>query len=150
LRVFGALSWIVPVRTADIAFIAPCSIEFWQGPLGAFVRALAHFLTAIQLDQGIQTIIAGVLLVTLISGGGICALKKRYYWWAFSGAICLLCTGIIAGALCAYDFLWSHLHEVSWGASIGAPLLLPGSLALAFLLKSKGQFHKRAQVGGGL
>jgi hypothetical protein len=149
LIVFGALSGIVPARVADIGFWVPFStFDFLEKLVIRIVLALGDFLQAIQLDQGIQAIIVGALLVVLISGGGICALAKRYYWWAFSGAICLICTGIIAAAFCSYDFLCSHFHEYGayWSVGIGVPCLLPGLLALIFLLKSKGQFHKRAQV----
>jgi hypothetical protein len=151
LIVFGALSGIVPARIADMGFWVTYSTFDSSGHLiGLIIWHLRNFLMAIQLDQGIQTIIVGILLVVLISGGGIYALKKRYYWWAFSGAICLLCTGIIAGALCTYYFVGFHFHEHAapyLGISIGVLCLLPGLLALIFLVKSKGQFHKRAQVG---
>jgi hypothetical protein len=150
LIVFGALSGIVPARVADIAFFVPFSTFDFSGHLTRLIIwALGNFLQAIQLDRGIQTIIVGILLVVLISGGGICALAKRCYWWAFSGAICLICTGIIAAALWIYDFLCSHflVHAAAYlGVSIGVLFLLPGLLALIFLRKSKGQFHKRAQV----
>ena len=152
LIVFGALSGVVPAQLADYWPLSiPFSLDFLEGPLLVIWWVLRTFLQAIQLDKGIQTIIAGTLLVVLISGGGICALTKRCYWWALSGAICLICTAIIAAAFWSETFLVGYhtfnreyfaAFMADFTARIGVLYVVPGLLALIFLVISKGQFQK--------
>jgi len=79
------------------------------------------------------------LLVTIVSGG-ISAIRKRRYWWAFSAAIGLVIVGIISGT---WQYVWFETPVVGrllmavrswaiWG--------IPGLLALVFLIRRKGQF----------
>jgi uncharacterized protein YjeT (DUF2065 family) len=62
---------------------------------------------------------AGLVLLVFIVGGGICALRREAWGWAFSGAIC---------SMIAMGFLWGLLA-------------IPGLLAVIFLLKRKGEFQ---------
>jgi len=63
------------------------------------------------------------VILVLTIGGGICALRKKAWGWALSGAIC----SMIAGAL------------------IMGLLALPGLLAVIFLVKRKGEFEVEEQ-----
>ena len=119
LIVFGLLSSVeIPGGVVNaIAWGRATSIE-------EFIR--------IQLDMGAQMVLAGILLLVLIVGGGICALRKKAYWWAFSGAVCLIFAGIIAAAFQSY----------AAGVIIGGLYILPGLLAVIFLVKRKDEFLK--------
>ncbi|OGN97243.1 MAG: hypothetical protein A2Z77_06670 [Chloroflexi bacterium RBG_13_51_36] len=90
--------------------------------------------------------LAGLPLIGLIVGGGICTVVKRGYWWAFSGAIGLL----VAGSIFAAFYLAARCYAIDGyvdpaiqvlriGASVGF-YNAPGLLALVFLVKKKGEF----------
>ena len=65
-------------------------------------------------------VFSSFVILVLTIGGGICALRKKAWGWALSGAIC----SMIAGAL------------------ISGFLALPGLLAVIFLAIRKGEFRK--------
>jgi hypothetical protein len=67
-----------------------------------------------------EAMFATLVLLVLIVGGGICALRKEAWGWALSGAIC----SMIAMGFYAPFFA------------------LPGLLAVIFLVKRKGEFQK--------
>ena len=83
-----------------------------------------------------------VLSLGLPLAGGICALKKKAYWWALSGAIC--------SVLVAFTFTITSLltfpGPLHSGASVlGASLLgiifiIMGILAIIFLTMRKDEF----------
>lgn len=126
LIILGALSWEVPALVVNtIAWGRATSIE--------------EFI-AIQLDMGTQMVLAALLLIVLIVGGGISALVKRRYWWAFSGAVCLILAGITTVAFWSYG--GDPVSEALSGAIVGGLYALPGSLAVIFLVKRKGEFLK--------
>lgn len=124
--IFGVLSVIIPGHIVNvIAWERATSIE--------------EFI-AIQFDMNTQMLLAGLLLIVLIVGGGICTLVKRCYWWAFSGAVFLILAGITAAAFWSYGL--DPVSGALAGAIIGVLYALPGSLAVIFLVKRKGEFLK--------
>ena len=125
LIILGLVSWQVPAQVVNtIAWGRATSIE-------DFVR--------ISSEMGTPMVLTGLLLIVLIVGGGICALRKRAYWWALSGAVCLIIAGIILGAF------WPHFNDPGGrlaGVLMGVLYALPGLLAVIFLEKRKGEFLK--------
>jgi len=75
---------------------------------------------SVMIEASDWIVFSTLFLLSLIVGGGICALRKRSWWWPFSGAVC----SMIAGAL------------------ISGLLALPGLLAVIFLAVRKGEFRK--------
>ena len=87
-----------------------------------------------------------LVLLVLTVGGGISAIRKRAYWWAFSGAAGLVLAGIISAAF-EWQYTWfltpviDHAMRVLMAAAAGAAYGIPGLLALIFLTKRKGEFQ---------
>jgi len=126
LIILGLVSWQVPAQIVNsIAWERATSIE-------DFVR--------ISSEMGTPMVLAGLLLIALIVGGGICALRKKAYWWALSGAVCLILAGITLGAF------WPHFGDPVGGRLAGVLMgvlyALPGLLAVMFLEKRKSEFLK--------
>ena len=123
LIILGLFSWQVPAQVVNtIAWGRATSIE-------DFVR--------ISSEMGIPMVLIGVLLVVVIVGAGISALRKRAYWWALSGAVCLIIGGIVLGVF------WPHFGDPAGmlaGVLVGMLFALPGLLAVIFLEKRKGEF----------
>lgn len=91
-----------------------------------------------------KVVILALLVLTV--GGGISAIRKRPYWWAFSGAVGLVLAGIISAAL-QWQYTWfltpviDPAIRVLMTAAAGSAYGIPGLLALIFLVKRKGQFQ---------
>ena len=126
LIVFGALSLIVTGTVQDV--IA------WEG-----ATSIEEF-ASIRFDMGVQAVPAELLLIALIVGGGICTLLKKVYWWAFSGAFCLVLAGITGAAF--YASRHASLDGALGGMMTGGLYALPGLLAVIFLAIRKGEFRK--------
>jgi len=115
LIITGIASVGVPVQVADMI---------------ALTRA-ASYEEFLELSWSLATstpaVLATVVLLVLIVGGGICALRKKAWAWALSGAICSM---IAMGVFAVF-------------------LALPGLLAVIFLAKRKGEFssHETAMQG---
>jgi|GEM_PF-1211350 len=112
----------------------------------------------IQPPTGSEQAWVALPLMGLIVAGGICALVKRGYWWAFSGAVGLLVVGTIFVAFYIAARYWGVAGPIPAVtrsvrlAAAGALYNLPGLLALVFLVKRKGEFQeagaKRAEMEG--
>jgi hypothetical protein len=91
-----------------------------------------------------KVVILALLVVTV--GGGISAIRKRPYWWAFSGAVGLVLAGIIAAAF-QWQYTWfltsvvDPAIRVLMAAAAASAYGIPGLLALIFLAKRKGEFQ---------
>jgi len=91
-----------------------------------------------------------VILVFLVLAvwGGVSAIRKRAYWWAFSGAAGLVLAGIISAAL-QWQYSWfltpvvENAMRVLMAAAAWGAYGIPGLLALIFLAKRKGEFKSR-------
>ena len=108
LIILGIASLAVPVSVAEM--IAQTRTDSYEDFLEL----------AFSLMTSPWAAIAASVLLGLIVGGGICALRKKAWGWAFSGAICSMI------AMGFYHVLFA----------------LPGLLAVIFLLKRKGEFLK--------
>jgi len=84
--------------------------------------------------------------VALIVGGGISALRRDAYWWAWAAALCLVAVGIILvfweweAMLIQARRLDVATRVLYSGLTGGLFAGLPGLLALLFLAKRKGEF----------
>ena len=77
-------------------------------------------------SAGATMVLPVLLLLGLTIGGGFCAVRKKQWRWALSGAICSAFIGF-AGLIFV---------------PLGLILFLMGMLAVIFLLKRKGEFDK--------
>ena len=66
----------------------------------------------------------------LIMGGGICALRKKYWWWALSGAIISIFVGIFMSTDPVLRQAWSPL------------VILMGTVALVFVCLRRGDWSQ--------
>ena len=115
--VLGVFSFIVPSAVADaIAWGRATSFDEW-----------IHIRT----DIGVQMALPTLLLIVLIVGGGICALTKKAYRWAVSGAIASVVGGI------------ALLLTTVGSAYLGVMYTPIAVLALVLLVKRKDEFRKQ-------
>lgn len=109
-----------------------------------FAQGLADLLLWGSRVTPWKVVILVLLVVTI--GGGISAIRKRAYWWAFSGAAGLVIAGIISATL-QWQYTWflkpviDHAMRVLMAAAAGCAYGIPGLLALIFLAKRKGEFQ---------
>lgn len=133
LIILGLFSWQVPTQVVNtIAWGRATSIE-------DFVR--------ISSEIGTPLFPISLLLVVVIVGAGISALRKRARWWALSGAVCLIIGGIILGVF------WPHFGDPAGmlaGVLVGMLFAIPGLLAVVFLEKRKAEFSDTATVANPL
>lgn len=126
LIIFGGLSFMVPSRIVGvIAWVRASSIEEWLD---------------IQLEMNTGMLLTALLLTIVIVGGGICTLVKRYYGWAFSGAVCLILAGITVAAFWSLDL--EPIGGALAGVLMGVLYAVPGLLAVIFLVERKGEFQR--------
>jgi len=91
-----------------------------------------------------KVVILALLVLTV--GGGISAIRKRPYWWAFSGAAGLVLAGIISAAF-QWQYTWfltsvvDPAIRVLMATAAASAYGIPGLLALIFLAKRKGEFQ---------
>ena len=79
----------------------------------------------------------------LIAGGGICALIKKAWWWALSGAIGCAIIGLIHAMLSLLTTPPTY-HNVAGAvgaATLGIICILVGILAVIFLIMRRGEFQ---------
>ena len=83
-----------------------------------------------------------IVLLVFIAGGGICALIRKAWWWALSGAIGCVIIGVIYAMLCLVT-IPSFVHSVAGilgATSIGTTCMLAVILAIIFLTKRRDNF----------
>ena len=86
----------------------------------------------------LKVIFLAILLLAVVAG--ISAARKRTYWLAFSGAIGLVLVAIISAA---WQHTWSSIDpaaRVSTAAAAGSAWLIPGLIALIFLVTREAEF----------
>lgn len=116
LIVIGVCSVVLPIKIADV---------------------LA--LNVVESSWGV--LLLGLFLMVLIIGGGIWALVKKGWGWAFSGAICSVLVGLTYTIVDLFNLSPAAPFAFALGyASIGILIGLIGILAVIFLVKSKGEF----------
>jgi hypothetical protein len=90
-----------------------------------------------------------LVLLVFIVGGGICALRKKVWWWALAGAIGCTILGVADATLSLLQIPPLY-HDVAGAMGItfvGTIAMLAGILAIIFLIKRKGEFEVEEQEG---
>jgi len=112
------------------------------GVLGMVVSAVATTRTVSYGTYEAVSVYAGLFLIALISGGGICALLKRGWRWAISGAIGIMFMGL------AYMIFapivvpaGDPVANALVSATIGGFVALIGLLSVVFLRKRREEFR---------
>ena len=89
-----------------------------------------------------------VVVVGLMVAGGILALRKKAYWWAFSAALCALATGFLRMFWSPYPLPPFHPAAGQPGigvsyttAYINVGVTLLACLAVVFLVRRRGEFR---------
>jgi len=77
----------------------------------------------------------------VLLGGGISASRMRVYWLAFSAAICMVVYGIIIGVGNWQSPPLDTPSRVLLAAATAGFWVIPGLLALIFLVKRRGEFQ---------
>ncbi len=85
-----------------------------------------------------------VLLVGVIVAGGICALRKKAYWWAFSAGLCAVATGFVRMFWTPFPLPPFHpgrSYPDIWIAYTNVGVTLLACLVVIFLVKRRGEFR---------
>ena len=99
--------------------------------LASFMMSASGFIVLSSLVFAVWTI-----------GGGICALIKKSWWWALSGAIGCVIGGVIYATLSLLMIppIYSTVAGALGAAFIGTIGMIPGILAIIFLIKRRDNF----------
>ena len=113
--------------------------------VGAIASAYPVFVFTVDRYSPVFVFVGLAILVGLIIGGGISAIRKKAYWWACAAAICVMLVGIIFGF-----WEWHSLLIMARRLDLVTRVLyailaglfgVPGVLALIFLVKRRGEFQ---------
>ncbi len=82
--------------------------------------------------------------IALIWGGSICAIRKKAYVWALSGAICSIIVAFVflITSLATYPFSLTSVFSVIGASLLGIIFIVIALLALIFLILRRRQFQK--------
>lgn len=127
LIILGSFSFMIPTSVID-AIAWDRATSYWD---------YFDIQYAMSMDWLIP---AYFLLIALFVGAGICTLVKRYYVWAFSGAVSLILAGII---LAAFSLLPndSPLDRALAGILMGMLYAIPGLIAVISLVDRADEFR---------
>jgi uncharacterized membrane protein HdeD (DUF308 family) len=95
------------------------SLIFFYSTLMAWIAPTT--VSEVQSLFGRILLLDAFLSLGLIMGGGICALRKKYWWWVLSGAIFSIFVGIFIFTDPALRQFWSPLE------------ILMGTVAVVFI-----------------
>lgn len=103
----------------------------------SFMMASSGFIVFSSLAFGVLTV-----------GGGICALVKKSWWWALSGAIGCVILGVISAMLSLLRIppFYHNVAGAVGAVGIGFLCVIAGILAIIFLIKRRGIFGYQLPV----
>jgi len=104
------------------------SLVFLHGTLMDWIIPSPTFENAHLI--GVVLLLDAVLSLGLIMGGGICALRKKHWWWALSAAIFCIVVGIVIFTDPALRQFWSPM------------VILMGTVAVVFVCLRRRDWQK--------
>jgi len=126
--VVGFLSFAVPQGlTEEVGLRLIDSTE----SLASFMMATSGFI-----------VFSSLVFAVLTIGGGICALIKKSWWWALSGAIGCVIIGVIYAMLSLLRIppFYHNVAGAVGAATIGIIGMIAGILAIVFLIRRRDNF----------
>ena len=103
----------------------------------------AETYASLVIESSGWIVFSSLVSLGLIAGGGICALIKKAWWWALSGAIGCAIIGLIHAMLSLLTTPPTY-HNVAGAvgaATLGIICILVGILAVIFLIMRRGEFQ---------